>query len=106
MLSFAAYAALVAAFVFAARQASDAAAPKIALAQSGIEASSGCLVIEYASLNSRHTLADLPSLEGVTASEKTLAKEAGLGGTARVFCGAAARSQGIMTVKQNDKEQT
>ena len=109
MLSFAAYAALVAAFVFAARQASDAATPKIALAQSGIEASAGCLVIEYASLNSRHMLADLPSLEGITASEKTLAKEAGTGatgGTARVFCGAAARSQGIMTVKQNDKEQS
>jgi uncharacterized protein (UPF0333 family) len=103
-LSFAAYAALVAAFVFAARQTSEAALPKTQLAAGAADARSACFFLEYAVANSRHTLADFPSLEGLQASEGTVARETAAG-VARVECRAAARTQNKIAVKQNEKEQ-
>lgn len=103
MLSFAAYAALVAAFVFAARQAGDAAAPRAALAKGSVEANSACFVLEYAEINSRHTLADLQSLAKITAGQQALEKQTA--GAVETVCAANARSQGKTVVKQNEKEQ-
>ncbi len=115
MLSFAAYAALVAAFVFAARQTSDAAAPKTAFAAGAADALQSCALLEYAQINARHSLADLPSLEKTSFSASAAAAETrqqagGATGTSRageasVECAAAARSQGRTVVKQYDKEQ-
>ena len=104
MLSFAAYAALIAAFVFAARGAGQAATPKTQLAAGAVEARAACLTLEYAQANLRHSLVDLRSLEAAQANEglvtvKTPAGDAG------AECAAAARSQGRITVKQNDNEQ-
>jgi hypothetical protein len=104
MLSFADYSALIAAFILAARQANDAAAPKTILAAAAIEANAACTVIEYAALNSRHSAADLPSLGKISASGKTLSRETSAG-TANAACGASARSQNALVVKQNEKEQ-
>lgn len=104
MLSFAAYAALVAAFVLAARQANDAALPKTQLAAGVAEARSACFLLEYAGANSRHSLTDFPALEGLHVGGNEVAAETPAG-AARVECRAAARTQDNIVVKQNEKEQ-
>ncbi len=100
MLSFAAYAALIAAFVLAARQADGAAAPKTLAAADAARAAQTCALAEYAEINSRRTVADLPSLEKTVFAAGTAST-----GENTVVCGAAARSQGRLTVKQYAKEQ-
>ena len=100
MISFAAYAALIAAFVLAARHAGDAATPKTLAAADAAKAAQTCALAEYAEINSRRTVADLPSLEKTIFAAGT----AGSGETT-IACNAAARSQGRVTVKQYEKEQ-
>ena len=100
LLSFAAYAALIAAFVLAAHQASDAATPKTLAAADAAKAAQTCALAEYAQINSRHTVADLPSIE-----ETVFAARTASAGKTSVECEAVARSQGRLTVKQYEKEQ-